>query len=61
MMVIVPQTHKEKVAMYMKHNTKKEIAEMLAACNRALDEVLGYAAMHWSDHPNHPAYYDPKV
>ena len=37
MMQIIEQTHDERVAMYMKSCTKKELAEMLANCNEILD------------------------
>ena len=38
MLVVVKQTHEEKVAMYMKHS-KKELIEMLISCNEALSMV----------------------
>ncbi len=39
MMQIIEQTHDEKVAMYMKSCTKKQLAEMLASCNEVLDTM----------------------
>ena len=36
MMQIIEQTHDEKVAMYMKSCTKKQLAEMLTNCNEIL-------------------------
>ena len=39
MMQIIQQTHDETVAMYMKGCTKKQLAEMLASCNEALDTM----------------------
>lgn len=36
MFQIIHQTHKEKVAMYMKCK-KKDLAEMLTSCNELLD------------------------
>ena len=36
MMQVIEQTHDEKVAMYMKSCTKKQLAEMLANCNELL-------------------------
>jgi len=50
MMQIIEQTHDEKVAMYMKGCTKKQLAEMLASCNEVLDTMptkisyTGYAS-----------------
>jgi len=38
-MQIIQQTHDEKVAMYMKGCTKKQLAEMLANCNEVLDTM----------------------
>jgi len=40
MMQIIEQTHDEKIAMYMKGCTKKQLAEMLASCNEDLDTML---------------------
>ena len=37
MMVVIPQTRDEKIAMYMKL-TKRELAEMLANANQALQQ-----------------------
>lgn len=37
-MQVVPQTHEEKVAMYMKC-TKKQLVEMVIECNRILDTI----------------------
>ena len=39
MMQIIEQTHDEKVSMYMKSCTKKQLAEMLASCNEVLDTM----------------------
>lgn len=38
MMQVVQQTKKEKIAMYMKCS-KKELAEMLWACNVIIDQM----------------------
>ena len=39
MMQLVPQTHEQKLAMYMKL-TKNELAEMLIGCNDALAATM---------------------
>jgi len=39
MMQVIEQTHDEKVAMYVKSCTKKQLAEMLARCNEILDTI----------------------
>ncbi len=39
MMQIIEQTHDEKVVMYMKGCTKKQLAEMLANCNEILSNM----------------------
>jgi ElaB/YqjD/DUF883 family membrane-anchored ribosome-binding protein len=42
MIQIIPQTHEEKVEMYMKQD-KRKIAEMLANCNEMIDLLLPVA------------------
>ena len=39
MIQIVKMTHKQRVEMYIKKCTKKQLAEMLANCNEILEQI----------------------